>query len=108
MPFRTQAGRRRAGAFAIIYYRDSRERRVRSLLLHMLKPNIGPIGYALFLAVNATGIWGGVFPFLPLTMQTHEIMFWFYLSQSVALFVTLFLLARATYASRRIGPLSPR
>ncbi|MCI1479405.1 MAG: helix-turn-helix transcriptional regulator [Eggerthellaceae bacterium] len=74
---------------------------MRSLLLHMLKPNIGLIGYALFLAVNATGIWGGVFPFLPLTMQTHEIMFWFYLSQSVALFVTLFLLARATYVTHR-------
>ncbi|MDD6730010.1 MAG: LuxR C-terminal-related transcriptional regulator [Eggerthellaceae bacterium] len=71
------------------------------MLLHLLKPNVGLIGYALFLAVNATGIWGGVFPFLPMSIQTHEIMFWFYLSQSVSLFITLFILARATYRIHR-------
>ena len=27
-------------------------------------------GYACFLTVNATSIWGGVFPFLPMEFQT--------------------------------------
>ena len=29
-------------------------------------PNAASMGYALFLAINAAGVWGGVFPFLPL------------------------------------------
>ncbi len=76
---------------------------MQSMPLDKIAPNVGILGYALFLAVNATGIWGGVFPFLPMSLQTHEVMFWFYLSQSVALFVTLFLLARASYIKHRLA-----
>lgn len=55
-------------------------------IIESLRPNVCSLGYALFLAVNATGIWGGVFPFLPLKIQTSDVMFWFYLAQCVALF----------------------
>lgn len=48
----------------------------------MFKPNKASLGYALFLAVNATGVWGGVFPFLPLSIQTPETMFWFFLVEA--------------------------
>lgn len=56
----------------------------------MFRPNITSMGYALFLAVSAAGIWGGVFPFLPMDFQTKDIVFWFYLSQSLACTATYF------------------
>ncbi len=52
------------------------------------KPTMSSLGYALFLAVNATGVWGGIFPFLPLEFQTPTILFWFFLAQSVAFFAS--------------------
>ena len=52
-------------------------------LIDMLKPNVASLGYGLFLAVNAAGVWGGVFPFLPLEFQTREIVLWFFLAQSL-------------------------
>lgn len=54
----------------------------------VFKPNVASLGYALFLAVNATGVWGGVFPFLPLYFQTPQILFWFFLAQSVTFFAS--------------------
>lgn len=53
-------------------------------VLSVLKPSVASLGYALFLAVNAAGVWGGVFPFLPLDFQTHEIVLRFFLAQSLA------------------------
>lgn len=41
-------------------------------------------GYACFLTVNATSIWGGVFPFLPLEFQTAEVTLTFFLAQALA------------------------
>lgn len=46
-------------------------------------------GYALFTAVNATAVWGGVFPFLPVSFQTSEIVNVFFLSQSLVLMATI-------------------
>lgn len=61
-----------------------------SYILKMLKPDLASLGYGLFLAVSAAGIWGGVFPFLPIEFQTKKIVFWFYLSQSLSCTVTYF------------------
>lgn len=72
-------------------------------IMHAFKPNIVLLGYALFLAVNATGMWGGVFPFLPLAIQTSDIMFWFYFSQSVMLLLVFLAAAHSSYAHWRIG-----
>ena len=52
-------------------------------MIRMLIPNVESLGYALFLAINAAGVWGGVFPFLPMEFQTHAIIFWFFLTQSI-------------------------
>ncbi|MEC4176951.1 helix-turn-helix transcriptional regulator [Adlercreutzia sp. R21] len=41
-------------------------------------------GYACFLTVNATSVWGGIFPFLPLEFQTAEVTLTFFLAQAVA------------------------
>mgnify|MGYP004521378495 FL=1 len=54
-----------------------------SNIARTLKPNTASLGYALFLAINAAGVWGGVFPFLPMNFQTPEVMFWFFLMQSL-------------------------
>lgn len=51
--------------------------------IRILKPNVTSLGYGLFLAINAAGVWGGVFPFLPMEFQTPDIVFWFFLAQSL-------------------------
>ena len=53
-------------------------------VLRTFKPNLTLIGYAAFLAVNAAGAWGGVFPFLPIEFQTAEVTLTFFLAQSLA------------------------
>ena len=60
------------------------QRERRQSIFTLLRPDLESIGYALFLAINAAGVWGGVFPFLPLAFQTPKILFWFFLSQSLA------------------------
>lgn len=49
-----------------------------------LKPHVSSWGYAFFLTVNATSIWGGIFPFLPLEFQTAEVTLTFFLAQALA------------------------
>lgn len=46
-------------------------------------PNAFSLGYALFFAVNATAVWGGVFPFLPLSIQTPSFTVAFFLAHSL-------------------------
>ncbi len=47
------------------------------------------LGFAIFLVINATQVWGGIFPFLPLDFQTNSVTLSFYLAQSLA-FVAAF------------------
>lgn len=68
-----------------------------SQLLHILKPNVLSLGYALFLAVNAAGVWGGVFPFLPLAFQTQDIIFGFFLAQALVFSFSYFASALGAY-----------
>lgn len=63
----------------------------------ILKPNITSLGYGLFLAINAAGVWGGVFPFLPMEFQTTEIVFWFFLAQSLVFSFSYFASALGSY-----------
>ena len=51
-----------------------------------VKPNVVSLGYALFLAINAAGVWGGVFPFLPMDFQTPSIIVVFFVTQSLTFF----------------------
>ena len=53
-------------------------------IVSIMKPNITSLGYGLFLAINAAGVWGGVFPFLPMEFQTTESVFWFFLARPPA------------------------
>lgn len=55
------------------------------------------LGYALFLAINAAGVWGGVFPFLPIDFQTPEIIFWFFLAQSLVFSLCYFVSMLGVY-----------
>jgi DNA-binding CsgD family transcriptional regulator len=47
-------------------------------------PNVASFGYGLFLAVNATSVWGGAFPLLPMEIQSFELLAIFFLAQSAA------------------------
>lgn len=53
-------------------------------------PNTRSLGYALFLAVNATAVWGGVFPFLPMAIQTSSFTAAFFLAQSLVFAASYF------------------
>lgn len=58
--------------------------------------NIAVLGYALFLVINASSLWGGVFPFFPQDFHTFEVTFVFMQAQSLAslaVYVGFFLLA---------------
>ena len=68
-----------------------------SSLVAILKPNVTSLGYALFLAINAAGVWGGVFPFLPMEFQTPTIVFNFFLAQSLAFSLSYFASALGVY-----------
>ena len=57
----------------------------------MPKPNIAVLGYALFVTINATSLWGGVFPFFPMEFHTPEVTILFFLSQALAYCATFFL-----------------
>lgn len=59
------------------------------------------LGYALFLAANATVVWGGVFPFLPLDLQTRSMTSAFYVAEA-SVFALVFL-AGVVGAYRRPG-----
>ena len=66
-------------------------------ILNILKPNVTSLGYALFLAINAAGVWGGVFPFLPMEFQTPQIIFSFFVAQSLVFFLSYFASAFGAY-----------
>ena len=53
------------------------------------------LGYSLFLAANATVVWGGVFPFLPMEIQTPTMTTHFFVAQTT-LFVLRFALGAAS------------
>lgn len=48
------------------------------------RANVSVIGYALLLTINALSLWGGFFPFFPMSIHTPEITQAFFLSQSLA------------------------
>lgn len=62
-----------------------------------LKPNVVSLGYALFLAINAAGVWGGVFPFLPMDFQTPRIVMVFFVAQSLTFFAAYVASAAGAY-----------
>lgn len=51
--------------------------------LKLIHINTVSLGYALFLAINATAVWGGVFPFLPYQIQSFDTMFWFFFNMAL-------------------------
>ena len=49
-----------------------------------LKPDVPSFGYATFLSINATSIWGGIYPYLPAFCQTSLTTIVFYTVQIAA------------------------
>lgn len=58
---------------------------------------IACLGYALFLATNASVTWGGFFPFLPVEFQTPAVLNTFFMAQSFAFALTYFASAVGAY-----------
>lgn len=61
------------------------------------RPGIAGWGFALFLAVNATSVWGGVFPFLPMEFQTTLVTLSFYGAQAGAATCMFVVAAASSY-----------
>lgn len=59
-----------------------------------LKPDVPSFGYATFLSINATSIWGGIYPYLPAACQTSVTTIVFYTVQ-IAVFWLAFCAAMA-------------
>ncbi len=57
-------------------------------LAAMLAPNVERFGFALFLTLNATSVWGGIFPFLPDAARTSDSTVAFYALQLAAYSLT--------------------
>lgn len=53
-----------------------------------LKPDISSFGYATFLSISTTSIWGGVYPYLPDPCQTPRTTILFYLVQMIFFLLT--------------------
>lgn len=53
------------------------------------KPNIAIVGYAFSLAISATSLWSGVFPFFPDEFHTLDTTFAFAMAESLAYFGAL-------------------
>ncbi|MCI8468642.1 MAG: helix-turn-helix transcriptional regulator [Eggerthellaceae bacterium] len=52
--------------------------------LRKLRPDVPSFGYATVLSINATSVWGGVFPYLPAACQTELVTIGFYICQLLA------------------------
>lgn len=50
--------------------------------------HVSMAGFAIFLVINASQAWGGVFPFLPMSFQTDSVTLIFYLTQALSFFAT--------------------
>ena len=78
--------------------------------LRALKPDVPSFGYATVLSMNATSIWGGVFPYLPAEYQTELTTIGFYIlpllafSLSFVGWMGLAWLRPAATGSRRVLP----
>lgn len=74
--------------------------------LALFKPGVANFGYALFLSLSATSVWGGVYPYLGEQFRTAETTALFYLTQVAAFIVTLVarfaLLSRFPQTSRKV------
>ncbi|MGN0078596.1 MAG: response regulator transcription factor [Coriobacteriales bacterium] len=65
--------------------------------LTALKPDAASFGYAAFLSVNATSVWGGVYPYLEPAMQTPRITILFYTLQLAAFTLSFLLILAAVW-----------
>ncbi|MCI8468413.1 MAG: LuxR family transcriptional regulator [Eggerthellaceae bacterium] len=75
---------------------------LRQALTQWARPNVSVLGYALYLAINATSLWGGVFPFFPDEFRTSQVTFSFVISQALA-FLFMFLSSMASsYRGHRL------
>lgn len=64
------------GYSPLAHYRRGKGSKMR--IPEALRPDIQKIGFALFLSINSTSVWGGVYPYLPADMRTTASTMVFY------------------------------
>ena len=70
-------------------------------LRELASPGVPGWGFALFLAVNAVQVGGGVFPFLPMEFQTVQVTLSFYVAQALAGLLTYLGFGVGSYVAPR-------
>lgn len=68
----------------------------------LIRPYPALGGFALFLAVNATSVWGGVFPFLPEEFQIPAVTVSFFSTQTIASALTYIACVLCSYFCARL------
>lgn len=58
--------------------------------LQALRPDVQSFGFAAVLSINATSVWGGIYPYLPQACQTEFITMGFYCVQILVFAVSFF------------------
>lgn len=66
-------------------------------LMTTLMPTVERFGFALFLTLNATSVWGGIFPFLPDSTRTSDSTIAFFALQLAAYSLTFFAFMTSSY-----------
>ena len=66
-------------------------------VLQALKPDVQSFGFAAVLSINATSVWGGIYPYLPEMLQTELTTMSFYCVQMLVFAVSFFGWMAATW-----------
>lgn len=76
---------------------NHRGKGARVKLSQALKPSVENFGFATFLSLSATSVWGGIFPFLPDSAQTSVSTILFYALQLAAFSLTFLFFVLLSY-----------
>lgn len=68
-----------------------------------LKPDVPSFGYAAYLSINATSIWGGIFPYLSDAARTPELTLVFYTVQLAAFLAAFCAMMGAVWARPQLA-----
>lgn len=69
-----------------------------------VRPNVSVLGYAIYLAITATSLWGGVFPFFPAEFRTVQVTLSFVIAQAASFLIMFLVSMMCAYWGSRVYP----
>ena len=69
-----------------------------------VRPNVSVFGYAIYLAITATSLWGGVFPFFPEEFRTVPVTLSFVIAQAASFLIMFLVSMMCAYWGSRVYP----